>query len=326
MLSITSPDYIEFPIQNPFIQTGSYFTNSNWNDPHVIHDGTKFVMYASASQNFDGNVKIYRLISNNGTDWTLSPTTAVLEKSNAGWDSHSVETPSVVYYNSQYHMFYTGYSGTYKQTEFYKIGHATSLDGITWTKDGTFLLEPTNPSGSVNMDFNQFIVGEPGAVVFNGKIYLYFTAVGANVGVGTTLQVIGLTIFDGTTWSTKFSTIEPKQSIYPRSSYFGYSTPNAIVKNGKVHLYFDVIAEPWKQVKLHHAVSDNGVDGWTQDTASLLNKEDFSWTQEEIRSPSALEYNNKIYLYFAGHTGSNLGIGLKIFFEKKYFFTSGLHR
>ena len=301
-------------ISNPIIQTGDFFPDSNWNDPHVIHDGTQFVMFASAAKNFDQNVKIYRLVSADGIDWELSPSNAVFEKSASGlWDSKSVETPAVVYYSGQYHMFYTGYETIYSDSGNFKIGHATSPDGITWTREG-MILQPTDPGGAVNMDFNQFVVAEPAPVVFNGNIYLYFTAVGANAGVGTILQVIGLATYNGSTWTSPVQVLEPDQSLYPRASYYGYSTPNAIVRNGKMHLYFDVVIEdPWKQVKIHHAVSDDGINGWIQDSAPLLNREDFTWTQEEIRSPSALEYNNKLYLYFAGHTGFNLAIGLEIY-------------
>jgi hypothetical protein len=55
------------------------------------------------------------------------------------------------------------------------IGHATSPDGIAWTKD------PRNPvlrpSGH-RRDFNGLQVAEPGAVVVRDKVYLYFAAVG----------------------------------------------------------------------------------------------------------------------------------------------------
>jgi predicted GH43/DUF377 family glycosyl hydrolase len=297
---------------NPIITTDDFFAGSNWNDPHVIHDGTRFVMYASASVNFDGNVKIYRLTSPDGIGWTLDPASAVLEKSASVWDSHSVETPAVVYYNGGYHLFYTGYSGTYAQSQYFKIGHAVSADGISWTKDASFLLEPTDPTGAVNFDFNQFIVGEPAPVVFNGKIYLYFTAVGASVTVGTTWQVIGLATYDGTSWTAPQKVLEPDLAQYPRASYVGYSTPNAVLRDGKIHLYYDVVADPWKQVKIHHAVSDDGL-AWTQDTSALLDQSDFSWTAAELRSPSALPFNGKLYLYFAGHAGTDLSIGLRIY-------------
>ena len=312
----TSVDNIETNnVQNPIIQTDDFFPGSNWNDPHVIHDGSQFVMYASAAQNFDGNVKIYRLVSDNGIEWLLSPSNPVLERSDSGWDSKSVETPAVVFYDGLYHMFYTGYESEQTNVGNYKIGHATSQDGIDWTKNG-IVVQPTDPDNltpTFPLNFMQWVVGEPGPVVFDGKIYLYFTATGPNEGVGTTLQVIGLTIYDGSSWSEPVSVLEPDQSLHPRSLFYGYSTPNAIVSGGMIHLYFDVVADPWRQVKIHRAVSNDGLSAWVMDNESLLVREDFAWTQEEIRSPSALEFNDKLYLYFAGHTGLNLAIGLKIY-------------
>ncbi|MCA1754179.1 MAG: hypothetical protein LC641_05655 [Spirochaeta sp.] len=270
-------------IRNPLIQTNDFFPGSNWNDPHVIHDGTQFVMYASASQNFDFDIKIYRLISSNGIDWNLSPTYAVMEKSAVGWDSKSVETPAVVFFDGQYHMFYTGYDDVFTATEDYKVGHATSPDGIVWERIGV-VLEPTAPDADPNLDFNQFLVADA-PVVFDDKIYLYFTAVGANNGVGTTLQVIGLTIFDGDSWTAPESVLEPDQALFPRSAFYGYSTPNALVQGGQVHLFFSVVTDvPWKQVRIHRAVSSDGSTGWVHDSQSLLRKEDFSWTSDEIRS------------------------------------------
>ena len=48
-------------------------------------------------------------------------------------DASGVWTGSVIYGEGKYHAFYTGYCLTaeYQQT----ICHATSEDGITWTKD-----------------------------------------------------------------------------------------------------------------------------------------------------------------------------------------------
>ena len=48
-------------------------------------------------------------------------------------DASGVWTGSVIYGEGQYHAFYTGYCLTaeFQQT----ICHATSEDGITWTKD-----------------------------------------------------------------------------------------------------------------------------------------------------------------------------------------------
>jgi len=324
------------------ITNGDFLAESHWNDPHVLFRDGEFIMYASADISWEGVVKIYRLTSSDGKNWTMTNGgNPVLSPSVSGWDSQCTETPAVVYFGGQYHMFYTGYDVPYDYTapdgdggtdtiydddiasKHFRIGHATSPDGIIWTKDGANpIVSPTDPYAAPNLDFNQSVVGEPAPVVFNGKIYLYFTAVGAQMEVEATWQTIGLvTSADGTTWSSPQRVLTPDLTLYPRTTgdqYIGYSTPNAIVYDGEVHLFFDVVLnDPWTQVKIHHASSADGETGWTHDRAPLLERENYDWTAEEIRSPSALEYENSLYLYFAGHCYEGatpvLSIGLIIY-------------
>lgn len=305
------------------ITTGDFsvplgLTKTTWNDPHVIKAGNEFWMYASSDDNFDHDIKIYRLKSSDGINWTPSPTTPVLQRSAGQFDSQSTETPAVVFFGGQYHLFWTGYTD-YNDTKTFKIGHAVSHDGITFTKEALPILEATDPNGAPNLDFNQYFVAEPAPVVFDGKIYLYFTALGANMGVGTTLQVIGLTTSsDGVNWTMPVSVLEPNQVQYPRGApdYFkGFSTPHAAVLNGKVHLFYDVVRTNaadtlFQQVKLHHAVSDDGIAGWIQDSTEIYDHSEFSWTATEIRSPSILLNNTTLMFWFAGHSSvADLGIG-----------------
>ncbi len=329
---------------NKIIDNDDFFANSHWNDPHVLNTGGQFVMYASSDSyvsNWDGNVRIFRFISDDGKSWTITNGGApVLALGSPGqWDEHCTETPAVVYFDGKYHMFYTGYNVAFDYSDpgadltwetadddnapkRFKIGHATSPDGITWTRVGA-IVSPSSPYTDPNFDFNQYIVGEPGPVVFNGKIYLYFTAVGGATEVGTAWQTIGLvkSNSDATSWTAPQRVLTPDLNLYPRTSgdkYSGYSTPNAAVLNGRVHLFFDVaLNDPWKQVALHHAVSTDGETGWLQDSAPLLERKDYSWTADEIRSPMALEYNNDLYLYFAGHYDESINpilcIGLIVY-------------
>ena len=188
---------------NPILTRGSLLSGSDWNDPSVIKVGSQYVMYASSDNNFDLNIAIYRLVSNDGLNWTLNPSSPVFEADpNPAmplvWDHRAVETPSVVYFNGQYHLFYTGYPVIHTDAYSYKIGHATSADGITWVRDASYIVAPNDPYNTTpNLTFNQWISAEPAAVVFQNKLYLYFTAVGAKIGLGpgpgTPLQVIGLT-------------------------------------------------------------------------------------------------------------------------------------
>ncbi|HNX59542.1 MAG TPA: hypothetical protein PKK43_10615, partial [Spirochaetota bacterium] len=59
----------------PILSLSSPVTNWTWNDPHVIKVGEKYVMYASATDNFNYPVKLYRLVSDDGISFTLDPPT-----------------------------------------------------------------------------------------------------------------------------------------------------------------------------------------------------------------------------------------------------------
>lgn len=295
----------------PLLDFSGPVADWTWNDPHVLKVGDQYWMYASATDNFVFPVHIYRLVSDDGVSWTLDPLTPVLSEGPGGaWDSASVETPAVVVLDGVYHLFYTGYTD---QTDVftYAVGHATSSDGVTFSKD------PANPivanTGLVfppDVDFRQYIVAEPAPVIVDGELWLYFTAFGVDYDVSNTLQTIGVTIFDGTDWTEPVQALRPDQTLYPRlvdggpAGWVGYSTPNAVVLDGEVHVFVDVAYDAtgsdWRQVRLHHASSADGLTEWTQDSASILARENFDWTAREIRAPAPFLDGNTLRLYFAG--------------------------
>jgi len=298
----------------PEISLGDGFSGADWNDPHMIQVGAQYWLYASSNLGLTAPpspVQIYRFTSSDAASWTLDPVTPVLTVAAGQWDQGGNETPAVVYFAGQYHMFWTGYPDAWPGlvAANFRIGHATSADGVSWTKDASFLL---GPSG-VTDDFAQFIVGEPGPVVFNNTLYLYFTAVGVDAVLGAGLQTIGvITSADGSTWSAPAQVLKPDQAVYPRgANWVGYSTPNAVVIAGQVHLFVDVANDhgndTWTQEALHHAWSADGITGWTQDPAPLRQLTDFTWTAREIRSPSALLVGTTLRLHFAGDDVKNSG-------------------
>ena len=303
---------------NPIISSGDLFSGSTWNDPSVLYENNQYIMYASSYVSFHGDIKIYRLVSNDGNAWSLSPSTAVLEKgSSSAWDDKAVETPTVVNFNGTYHMFYTGYQ-TNTATEF-AIGHATSSDGINWTKSGANPLVTSIGGVATADDFDQFITAEPGAVVFNGQIYVYFTGQGyITTSGGTTINDQLMTIeliksSNGSTFSSPERVFDPDQTLYPRSgNWKGHSTPQPIVMNNQLHLYVDVFYTDGSdsQRKIHHAFSSDGENNWTNDTSDIFERSDFSWTADEIRSPSAVLVGTTLKLFFASNAGTDLGIGV----------------
>ena len=108
--------------------------------PTVIKDGSLYKMWyqghsenGSADYDFN-NAGIGYATSTDGINWTKYSGNPVLNYGSAGeWDSYGVGGPTVIKdSNGIYHMWYFGSNGD----GHYKIGYATSTDGISWTKHG----------------------------------------------------------------------------------------------------------------------------------------------------------------------------------------------
>jgi len=118
--------------QNPCICMRDPFPRAAWNDPCVLKIGSRYVMYmtSSAEMPWRPPVQPYRAVSMDGVKWQLEPKMPLLAPgANADdFDCQNVETPSVVFFGNQYHMYYTGVKAGMGGPM--AIGHATSPDGI----------------------------------------------------------------------------------------------------------------------------------------------------------------------------------------------------
>ena len=99
-------------------------------------EGTGYRMWFTGCD--DTRCQVGVATSSDGVDWNRSASNPVLTTGAAGsWDSRNVFNPVVLEDGGVYHLWYSGSSLLSPNT--YSIGHATSLDGVTWAKD------PVNP-------------------------------------------------------------------------------------------------------------------------------------------------------------------------------------
>jgi predicted GH43/DUF377 family glycosyl hydrolase len=136
------PDFVANP-NNPIINYGDGFADATWNDPCVIKENGQYIMYLTSAVGIvlssSNTVKVYRKVSNDGINWSLSPATPVLEPAPGTYYEGGTETPSVVKKDSTYHMYLTCYPPGNNPAEFV-IAHATSANGINWSMDATPVL------------------------------------------------------------------------------------------------------------------------------------------------------------------------------------------
>lgn len=294
----------------PVLQIGDLKNKGIWNDPCVLPDDRGgYVMYMTSStkESFKPPVQPFRAVSPDGVNWRLDPSTPLLDP--AGTPYVSIETPSVVFYKGTYHMYYSGIFPQ-GQVPSMAIGHATSSDGITWKHD-TKNKAVISATGTVS-DWNGYLVAEPGAVVYNDKIYLYFTSLGARPGGNPPqLQVIGLaTSNDGAKFDQPRPVIRQAEIYPPEKGYVGYSTPSATVRDGAMHVFYNVAhfsapRDPqWQQVALHHAVSADGERDFRQDPEPILSRAHLDFPSGEVGGPFVIFEGDQAKMWFLGHAGA----------------------
>ena len=294
--------------QSPVIEYGDEILGVPWNDPVVLKENGQYIMYCSGVEGGlnhpDDTISIYRWISNDGYDWTLNPTSPVLEADSGTYYGGGVETPSVVFYKGEYHMYNTVYK--VNNAFLFKISHATSPDGIAWSIDPTIVLEPA-PS-NVWMDL---IVAEPGVMVKDDTLYLFFSAASSLGGfsIGLVRSIDGVNFIDTT------QTAQLPTDVYQNgNNYQGLSTPSPVLIGSTIHLFTDVaqnvFGSNWKQVALHQFKSYGDINKWYHDTIPIHTRSDFPWTDgnysAEILGVTPLLDENRLRIWYSGNNISSI--------------------
>lgn len=301
------PQFVPYA-QSPVINYGDEIAGSPWNDPCVLKENGQYIMYTSGVQGGlnhpNDTLGIYRWISNDGYDWSLNPITPVLDHVDGTYYQGGVETPSVVFYKGAYHMYNTVY--TVNNPFLFKISHATSPDGINWQIDADPVLEP-----SPNYIWMDTIVAEPGVMVKDDTLYLFYSAASSLGGfsIGLVRSVDGVNFIDTT------QTAQLPTDVYQNgNNYQGLSTPSPVMVGDTIYLFTDVaqnvFGNNWKQVALHQFKSYGDINKWYHDTLPIHTRSDFAWTDgnygAEILGVNSLLDGNRLRIWYSGHNISSI--------------------
>lgn len=172
----------------PVLSTGA---SSSWDEddvwgPAVLQVGNTYVMWYSGD-NGSGPARIGRAVSTNGVAWMKEPEYPVLWPTQS-WESGDVMVGSVISDAGQYKMWYTGSDSSGA----YRIGYATSADGISWIKHGGNPVLTTGAAGS----WDDKEVWAPSVVKVDGTYHLWYTGYD-----GTAPRIGHATSSNGTDWS-----------------------------------------------------------------------------------------------------------------------------
>ena len=210
--------------------------------------------------------------SPDGINWTKdSLNNPVMEPGSAGeWDEMEINNASVLIKDNIYHMWYSG-------VDFFddnRIGYATSLDGINWTKDS---LNPVLDHGNPG-SWDDEEVMHPFVILENDTLKMYYN--GHN---GQTQRILLATSIDGKNWSRFLShpMLEPGFGGAWDSNELG---PLAVAYYGnKYHMWYT----GWNYadyVQIGYATSPNGID-WTKDSVVLGHGDPGEWDDGAVALP-----------------------------------------
>lgn len=221
----TSPDGISWTKHSP-----NPVISPNVSDPWEKEIGEPFVIYTNdnytmwfTSYNFTQKeaFKISRSISTDGIDW--SPHQIIFTKSSAAWESEGVNRPSVLLINGVYKMWY----GARDSTGTWRIGYATSLDGIGWTRNPNPVLQPS-------FSWEDKVVAAANVNFLDGIYHMYYHAgpiFPYNIGHAVST--------DGISWVK-----DPNPILTRGNNFLGdfdwnmISTPAVIRVNNKLRMYY----------------------------------------------------------------------------------------
>jgi len=285
---------------NPVLNVGP---SGSWDDtrvgtPSVIFETDTFKMWHAGD---DGNtVRIGYATSLDGATWNKDTIhSPVLDVGDPGeWDDVTVRDPSVVFLNGIYHMWYTGWPNS----SICDIGHATSPDGLVWTKDPDNPVLEQGPAGSWDSQW----VCTPFVIFENDTFHLWYSG-----GSGTNLVQIGYattTNPNGKNW-TRYSgnpVLSPTSGTW---DWWRVEEPSVATFNNILYMFYR--GGNYEQGDIGFATSTDKVT-WDKDPdPCLLRGPAGSWDDYSISFPNIIYDGNEYKLWYTGRsssTGAKIGL------------------
>lgn len=131
----------------------------------VYFDGVMFHMWYGAAAAYPGAVSVGYATSLDGSEWTKYPGNPLpgLGPGPAGaWDDAGVAANTVLDDGSEYRMWFTAFQSDAGALNTWRIGTASSPDGINWIKHPDPVLEGTQPSWEENLIYAATVVPSGG--------------------------------------------------------------------------------------------------------------------------------------------------------------------
>lgn len=273
-------------------------TDKAMNVGHVLWDGTEYKFYMGGHDGDNYSIGM-GTSSNIDSGWTWYAENPVFLPGTSGaWDDYSVGSPCVIKDGATYKMWYLGSPNANVN---WKIGYATSSDGITWQRHPNPVLEYV-PGTWENSSLSSMYVIKDG-----DTLRMWYADEGLGVsGLGCAVSV------DGINWikSNKNPVLRPGTSGAWDDAYI--TVPAVILDNGKYRMWYWGVNVISDLSQTGFAISDDGVN-WTKDPNNpvLLVGSTGEWDEALAAPVDIFKMNDSTYnMLYLGSDFEDYQLGL----------------
>lgn len=168
---------VSYPVLTIDTALGRWDNGSMTVGPVIKVDG-KYRMYYSGRSPIYGTIHIGLAYSDDGINWVKHPNPVLYART--GWEEN-IDAGDVIKINNIYYMYYSGVSGSG-----YKIGLATSTDGINWTRYSG------NPILTATQAWETEGIYIPSVIKVNDKYYMVYQNGGYSSAFGMAVSSDGI--------------------------------------------------------------------------------------------------------------------------------------
>jgi predicted GH43/DUF377 family glycosyl hydrolase len=252
--------------------------NGTYKMYYTMHDGS--------------NARIGLAISDDGYAWTKYESNPVLNLGAAGsFEDTHLQPGTAFKIGSTYHLYYAGYHGSSWQ-----IGHATSEDGIVWTRDPA---NPVLPMGN-EIQITSTSVYSPAMLYEDGIFRVWYTAYDASVT--KKYYIASATSEDGSHFDRQGVAISPGSLGEVDMSYCQYP---AVIKDPDTGEYIMQYAGAGPSgASVCRAVSEDGLT-WTPVGTDLAPSISDAFDGRYVYPSTLMVDGNVTRLWYMGYSYNN---------------------
>ncbi|MCW8803295.1 MAG: T9SS type A sorting domain-containing protein [Ignavibacteriaceae bacterium] len=282
---------------NPVIPSGP---SGSWYSgvitPCVLYntDSLRYEMWFAGSVTTTG-LRPHRIgfaYSNDGISWVIHPD-PVLTPRPSNWDNYSVYAPWVVRENGLFKMWYTHEAPGYTN---YKLGYATSSDGINWTRFDYPVME----AGTAEWEAQG--VGHCSVLPVTGGYKMWYSGL---AGSTDTISIGYAVSTDGITWQ-RDTVNNPILSPGSAGQWddFNIFAPRVIILDNVYYMYYGAARESFGQYRVGLATSTDGLDWDKYSNNPVLKPSQSGWDNGEVETGCVVQMGDTLYMWY---DGSNSG-------------------